>query len=66
MPALILWRPTACGSILLFATVFIKYRKLGREVDPKQGDAPPAYLPGPSWSSFNSATVLRKLNITKQ
>ena len=65
-PALVPQRPTACGSILMFATVFIKYRKLGREEDPRRGDATPPSLPAPSWSSFNSATVLRKLNITKQ
>lgn len=47
-PALILWRPTACGSILRFTAVFIKYRKLGQEVDPRERRCfprPPVLVP---------------------
>lgn len=65
-PALILRRPTAGGSVLVFAAVFTKHRKLGREVALRTGVAAPSLPPDPTWSSLNSATKPRRLNITKQ
>lgn len=64
--ALILLRLTACGSALMFATVFIKYGKLGQELTQRRGDAFSSPHSSSHWSSSNSAAMSRKPNITKQ
>lgn len=52
------------GQFLCLPLVFIKYRKLGREVDLEETLLPPTQVP--LGLHLIPATVLRKLNITKQ